>query len=178
MRGLYKVCPGCGGEFTSKTQFCADCGLPLHDHAEPEPWARAIFPERLERLEPSPDLWLLRAAELDWIELLAARLAENGVPSLVHTLPTPDATAHEESLESPELAYRQHYLFVRPGDGETASRVDRQVLEERVPESDGLRPASELDLDTCPSCGASWPRDLAECPSCGLAFSLGDSEGS
>ena len=140
-----------------------------------EPWAWAIFPEPLE---PSPDLVRLRTAELEWIELLASRLAENGVPSLVHTLPKPDAVAHERSLESPELARGRHHLFVKPSDVETAVRVDREVLEELVPETNGLQDANEFDLDICPSCGASWPRNLSECPSCGLAFDLGDSKSS
>ena len=112
----------------------------------------------------------MRRADLEWIELLASRLAEAGVPSLVSTFPTPEASAHEGSLDSPERATGQHYLFVRYSDGSTARKVDRQVLLERVPEMDGVPDAARCDLDTCPLCGARWPRDVAECPSCALAF--------
>lgn len=177
MNGLYRVCPGCEGEFRSDILECPDCGLPLVERVETEPW-RAPTAGRREGLAPSPDLIRLRTADLEWIDLLASRLDEEGIPSLVSTLPTPEASAHQESLESPERGRGRHYLFVRSSDASAAMKVDRQVLMEMVPEMDGVPDVARSDPETCPSCGARRPRGTAECPSCGLGFELADGGGS
>ncbi len=176
MESAYKVCPECGGEFVPEMEVCPDCGETLRWSREVDAWDQPTLVGGLEPLEPSPELALVRADELGLIEALASRLVERGIRSLVHTSPTPDAAAHEESLAANELGRYRHFLFVRREDLGAAVEVDREVLLEEVPELAAAGDFTQPDLFTCPSCGSRWPEGTPECPGCGLGFELDDVE--
>lgn len=169
MQDIHKVCPDCGDEFQALVEVCPDCGVSLHWSPGDTSVAGGSFGSGAPRLDPSPDLVLVRSGELSWVRSLAARLDGKGIRSFTSIVPDP-------SLAPEHLGTRNfhhdgtYHLFVGPEDLEAGREVDHAFLLEQLGDPDGLGGFSTQESGACPACGSFLPEDAEECPSCELRF--------
>jgi predicted amidophosphoribosyltransferase len=150
-----KVCPSCGEEYVATMERCAACDVTLVAAGE------VVF-EAPAELPPAAALAQLRVEHPTWIELLAERLAEAGIPSRVELLTT-DRPARRG-------APAPCALFVRPEDLERARGIDAELLRAQLPDLPDGVDAGWSEAEACPACGTALDAEASECAGCGLAF--------
>ncbi len=171
---LIRHCPRCRSDFQPHITACLDCGGPTQERddedddddlppapeapepAEPEPdddeWDdEDETPERAPAIPPDAEVVVLRRADLDWIQDLAAALAARDIPARI------DPLAGDS---------RHFALSVRREDGEAAAAIDREVYLAGLREE--LPTLPEERHGACPACGTEVPAGHEECPECGL----------
>jgi len=159
MVSMHKTCPRCGEEYVASVRICVECGVALDAEA------RASMTAPVAELPPLEALVELRNAEVRWIEGLAERLAEEGIPSRVE-LPDQD----DRRVQGRGMGAVRCTLYVRGEDAEAAARVDAEFARTQVPDLPAEVVESSADGESCPGCGAAVAPDAQECPECGLAF--------
>lgn len=150
-----KVCPSCREEYLATMERCAACDVLLVTEGE------AVF-EAPEDLPPAAALAQLRVEHPTWIEMLAERLADAGIPSRVELL----------SADRPagRGAPAPCALFVRPEDLERARAIDLELLRTQLPDLPDHVSAEWSEAEACPACGTALEAEASECSGCGLAF--------
>lgn len=148
---------------------CPDCALPLVWSTDLGSGRSGVGPSGLSGLEASPDLVVVRAADLGWIRSLVARLAQAGIRSFISIVADP-SLAPEQLAGMSFNANWDYFLFVRPEDLEASAEVDRALLAEQLSEVESLGGFAAVEADACPACGARRPEDAEKCPSCELQF--------
>jgi hypothetical protein len=111
-----------------------------------------------DAIVPGEELQLLRSAELSWTHLLAERLQEAEIPHEVKPVGERRATDS------------QWAVYVREVDLERAREVDREVLQEVMPDVPEDFDPSTHDTSQCPACGEPVGEGASECAGCGLAL--------
>ena len=150
-----KVCPSCREEYVATVERCAACDVPLVAEGE------VVFAAP-EELPPASELVRLRVEHPTWIEVLAERLAEAGIPSRVELV----ASDRPATRGAPAPCA----LFVRAEDVERARGIDTELLRTQVPDlPDDVSPEWR-EAEACPACGAALEAEASECAGCGLAF--------
>ncbi len=176
---LIRHCPRCRSDFQPHITACLDCGGPTVERddedevlppapAAPEPdeeeeddWDddEDGTPERAPAIPFEAEVAMIRRADLDWIQDLAAALAERDIPVRIDPLPGDG---------------RNFALFVRIEDRAAAAAVDRELYLAGLPEE--LPALPEERAGACPACGTDVPAGQEECPECGLVVA-GPDEG-
>jgi predicted amidophosphoribosyltransferase len=149
-----KLCPRCGEEYLATVERCAACDVPLVAEGE------GVFEAALE-LPPAAELVRLRVEHPTWIETLAERLAEAGIPSRVELF----AGDRPATRGAAPCA-----LFVRPEDAERAGAIDAELLRAQIPDLPEGVGSAWREAEACPACGSALDPDASECAGCGLAF--------
>lgn len=169
MSDIHKICPECDGEYQPRVETCPDCGASLRWSTDAHLGSIADRRFGPPRLEPSPELVLLRYGELRWVRSLAERLDREGVRSFTSIVADPAVTP--EQLGAVNFHHDgTYYLFVLPEDLERGEEVDHALLLDQIGD---LAPADGFPADEsggCPACGARLSEGAEECPSCELSF--------
>jgi hypothetical protein len=108
-------------------------------------------------------LLLVRSATFDWINALAAKLQEEGVPHRVEAIGERRAT---DGLWG---------VFVPKEELELAKEIDREVMLELFPDLPDDYDGTGQDAGRCPACHEPVAEGATTCAGCGLA--LLESEG-
>jgi predicted amidophosphoribosyltransferase len=150
-----KLCPRCREEYVATVERCATCDVPLVAAAE-------VTFEAAGDLPPTAQLVRVRVEHPSWIETLAVRLAEQGIPSRVELV----ASDRPATRGAPAPCA----LFVRPEDAERARAIDAELLRSQLPDLPEDVSSEWSEAEACPACGAALEPEAAECAGCGLAF--------
>jgi ketosteroid isomerase-like protein len=159
----YVVCSKCGSEFQPHVKECIDCGAPTvppgaaRTPREEEPEKEAAAELELP-LSQDPEVTVLYTGGLLWAEELKKRCEAQGIPGWIE----------EEPMGSGEV-YR---LYVPRRNFKRAHDIDRQYLQEEVPEVAGLAEVPPPGI--CPFCHQRLPAGALECPGCGLVLAVPD----
>jgi ketosteroid isomerase-like protein len=147
------VCPECGSEFQPHVTRCIDCGAATvapGGAVARTPEAPAALAADVEEEVP------IRTEELEWIESLRERFAQDGIPSRIEAL-------------SSGRGYIRYRILVAKGAARRAFALDHALLRERLGD-DGTELA-DIDIPpvgTCPLCGSEAAPGSPQCPHCGL----------
>jgi hypothetical protein len=112
--------------------------------------------------EREPELLLVRSATFDWVNVLAAKLEEEGVPHRVEAIGERRATDGVWGV------------FVPKQELELAKEIDREVMLELFPDLPDDFEGVSQDPGRCPACQEPVTEGSATCASCGLALLEGD----
>ena len=111
--------------------------------------------------EKEDDLILLRSGDLHWIDALAERLQQKGIPF---------------QLDIDETEYNSYHhthrvdLYVSPDFLEQAKEIDTAFYFEQVPDAHPEQIQISEDTSHCPACGYFLDTGTPICPDCGLEF--------
>lgn len=154
----YVVCSKCESEFQPHVEACIDCGAPTvppgaaRPRIEREPQEEQDLP-----LSQDPEVALLYTGDLVWAEELKQHCEAQGIPGWI---------------EEMALSKGFYQLYVPRREFRRACRIDREILQERVPEADGLVEIPPAGI--CPFCREPLPTGALECPGCGLVLAVAD----
>lgn len=113
--------------------------------------------------ESERELLLLRSATFDWVNALAAKLEEEGVPHQV------------VAIGERRAADGLWGVFVPKQELELAKEIDREVMLELFPDlPDDYQGVTAADAGRCPACQEPVTEGAATCASCGLALLEGE----
>jgi hypothetical protein len=112
--------------------------------------------------EAGRELLLLRSATFDWVNALAAKLEEEGVPHRVQAIGERRATDGVWGV------------FVPKEELELAKEIDREVMHELFPDLPEDFEGVGSDSGRCPACQEPVTEGAATCASCGLALLEGE----
>jgi hypothetical protein len=155
----YVVCSKCGSEFQPHIKECIDCGAPTVPpgaaRAPREEEPEEVPEEELELpLSQDPEIAMLYAGHLIWAEELKKRCEAQGIPAWLE-----------------EWGGRSR-LYVPRRELKRAREIDREYLQEEVPEAAGLVEIPPAGV--CPFCNKGLPPGALECPGCGLVLAVSD----
>ena len=155
----YVVCSKCGAEFQPHIKKCIDCGAAtVPPGAARAPREEEPEEEELELpLSQDPEVTVLYAGNLLWAEELKKRCEAQGIPGWI---------------EEPVGASPAYSLYVPRRNYKRAREIDREYLQEEVPEVAGL--AEVPPPGVCPFCNKRLPAGALECPGCGLVLAVSD----
>ena len=108
------------------------------------------------------ELLLLRSATFDWVNALATRLDEEGVPHRVA------AIGERRSTDG------VWGVFVPKEELEFAQEIDREVMLELFPDLPENFEGQSTDAGHCPACQEPVTEGASSCASCGLALLEGE----
>ena len=141
-----RMCPSCREEYLATVEHCVHCGVALVVAGE-------LPPEEQTELPPLEELVRVRVESPVWIQSLADRLAQEGIPSRVELLDGDGPVARRHGAPCA--------IYVQSDDAERA----RQLPD--LPES---ADTGWSETEGCPACGAAVEAHATECPDCGLGF--------
>lgn len=150
-----RVCPRCREEYVATVERCVSCDVALVAEGD------SVF-EAVGELPPTAELVRLRVEHPTWLESLAERLGEAGIPSRVELL----ATERAATRGAPAPCA----LFVRREDAERARAIDAELLRAQLPDLPEDASPEWREAEACPACGTPIEAEASECRECGLAF--------
>jgi hypothetical protein len=159
---VFKVCPGCRGEFQQWVERCPDCGEALvAAEAAPPPAAR-------QELPPARELVCVERGDPRALHEVAARLAAEGVSCRIDAYPPGEpirGPARRGAGVGPSFG-----LYVLAADEAEARRVRTEMVREALPDGAALGVEAGAELAACPACGEALAEGAQACAACGLEF--------